>query len=579
MGVELLLAIPPFFVMLLGVALLPLLPARIRSFAFLVFPAIVLAMVAGVSERALVTLSWLDFELTLLQVDQVRRVFGLIFAFLALVGGVYAFHLKDVRQQMAALLYGAGVFGVVFAGDWLTLWIFWEVMSVASVYLVWAARTPESSGAGLRYLLLHFLGGSLLLLGILFQVLETGSLAITTLSPEHWHAWIILAGVAVNAAVPPLHAWVADAYPRATVTGAIFMSAFTTKVALFVLLVVFPGWNILIGLGVFMALYGVVLTILANDIRRILSFHIISQVGYMVVGVGLGTELALNGATSHAINNIIYKSLLFMACGTILYATGRSKLTELGGLMGSMRWVFILYMVGAFSIAGAPFFAGFISKSMVISAAGYVHQDVAVWLLHVASVGTFLSVGLKLPYRTWFGESRGIEVKPIPLGMYLGMGTLAVVCVAFGVYPAFLYNHLPFDAIYRPYTIGHFVEVTHLLAFTFLGFWLLRDKLVPHAATVLDMDWFYRRPSRLVGAVLVDGVSRGFEAVEQAGIRFASFLARLARNPAPAIQKLFTGRDAGEEFDPDVGRPSMQVMVGLVLVSLVIVALVGMVLV
>jgi len=250
---------------------------------------------------------------------------------------------------------------------------------------------------GLRYLLVHLFGGSLLLAGILGQVQTTGGIALQLLEAGRLSSWLILGGIAVNAAIPPLHAWLSDAYPRATVTGAVFLSAFTTKSAVYLLARVAPGWEILIALGVIMALYGVIFAVLANNIREILAYHIISQVGYMVAGVGIGTPLALNGAVAHAFSHILYKALLFMGAGMVLHATGRSRLTELGGLAGKMPLTLWLYMVGAFSISGFPLFNGFISKSMVVSAALDARYQATYLLLVLASVGTFLSIGLKLP--------------------------------------------------------------------------------------------------------------------------------------------------------------------------------------
>src|SRR6266571_4192049 len=182
-------------------------------------------------------------------------------------------------------------------------------MSIGSVFLVWLRGTPASTAAGFRYFLFHIFGGLFLLAGLLLRHAALGTFAFTAVAPEaaRYFDYLILIGFLVNAAFAPLHAWLPDAYPEATVTGAVFMSAFTTKTAVYVLLRGFAGTEVLVWLGAAMAVYGVVYAVLENDARRLLAYHIISQVGYMVCGVGIGSALAANGATAHAFAHILYK--------------------------------------------------------------------------------------------------------------------------------------------------------------------------------------------------------------------------------------------------------------------------------
>jgi multicomponent Na+:H+ antiporter subunit D len=566
--------IPPGIIMVGGALVLPFVPKAWRSLAFLIFPLLALAVVWTLPTGLQLTVEFMRYTLVLCEVDSLSRVFGMIFALIAFAGGVYSYHVKELGQQVAALLYAGSALGVTFAGDWLTLFVFWEVMAVASTYLVWARRTKASQQAGMRYLLVHLFGGSLLLAGILMTVAETGSMEIVRMTST-FSSWLVLAGVALNAAIPPLHAWLADAYPKATVTGAVFLSAFTTKSAVYVLARVFPGWEILIALGVVMALYGVVFAVLANDIREILAYHIISQVGYMVAGVGIGTEMAINGTTAHAFSHILYKALLFMGVGAVLHTTGRSKLTELGGLAKAMPVTLWLYMVGAFSISGFPLFNGFISKSMIVSAAGDVHLDWVFLLLMLASVGTFLHTGLKLPYFTWYAEDRGIRPERPPMNMHLGMAFVASLCILFGVLPSLLYRYLPYPVVYEPYTIPHLVETTQILIFTFVAFWAYRLKLSGEPTIALDTDWFYRRPARLARMLVVDSTAAAFQRTEDWSKALVAGLAGMIRNPAPGLQRLLGVRSMGEvreEFDPSAARPRMEYVITLVLICLVLVA-------
>ena len=400
--------------------------------------AVIVPLVRGTARRVVLAagtvaalISWesLDFtsgwrvtvagySLTLLHVDPLSLVFSLIFTLVTFVGILYALHNNRAGEHVSTLVYAGSSLGVVLAGDWATLFVFWELMAVSSLFLIWQSGTERSARAGYRYLLVHIFGGSLLFAGILVHLARGGGFAVSALTTSETDPlafWLILLGVAINAAIPPLHAWLTDAYPEASVTGSVFLSAFTTKTAVYVLLRLFPGADVLVWAGVAMALYGVVYAVLENDIRRLLAYHIVSQVGYMVAGVGMGTSLALDGATAHAFSHILYKSLLFMGMGAVIYATGLRKLTELGGIANRMKLVVVLYAVGACSISGFPLFNGFISKSMIVSAAAEAHLPVVELLLTLASVGTFLHTGLKLPYFTFFGPKKDLELRPLPL--------------------------------------------------------------------------------------------------------------------------------------------------------------------
>lgn len=543
----------PALPMVAGALLLSVLPGKARSIAFLVFPLISLAIVWLLPEGIRITANVSGHALVLCSVDRLSRLFGIVFGLATIIGGIYAFHLKRPAEQAAALLYAGGALGVVFAGDYLTLFIFWELMAVSSTVLIWARRTPAADKAGLRYLMVHLTGGSLLLWGILLQFSRTGSLLISPLaSGGDMASWLILAGVGLNAAIPPLHAWLCDAYPKATITGAVFLSAFTTKTAVYVLLNVFAGWQILIVLGVTMALYGVVYAVLANDIREILAYHIVSQVGYMVAGAGIGTEMAINGAAAHAFCHILYKGLLFMGTGVVIQSTGNSKLTRLGDLYPAMPATVWLYMIGAFSISGFPLFNGFISKSMVVAAAEHAHLDNVVLWLHLASVGTFLHTGLKLPYFTWYAPAKQkIRSRKPPANMIVGMAVAAFFCVLLGVVPDLLYAHLPFVNTYRPYTAYHLTETTQILLATFAGFWLLRDKLAGEELLSLDSDWFYRRPAGIARKLFVDAVDNVFESVNRFFAMLAAFSAGFVRNPWAFIRN-----EKNEGYRPDRCRLS-----------------------
>jgi multicomponent Na+:H+ antiporter subunit D len=489
--------IHPGLLFIFGAFLIPLLPGKIKKVYLLLVPALAFADVLYMTPGVYGQIHYLGFNIVLGRIDQLAIVFAHVFTLMAFLGVLYGLHVKENAQHIASYFYVGGALGVVFAGDYVTVFIFWEMMA-ASVFLIWFRREPASLKAGFRYLLMHIFGGLLLLAGILLHYTKTGSMEFVFIPQANAGVaeYLILAGFALNAAVFPLHAWLPDAYPEATVTGAVFLCAFTTKTAVYVLARAFPGYDVLAVMGSVMTVYGVCYATIENDMRRILSYHIISQVGYMVAGVGIGTALAVDGACAHAYAHILYKALLFMGAGSVLMMAGTSKLDKLGGLYKYMPLTLIFYVVGGVSISGWPLFSGFVSKSMVIAGAEEAHHPILMMMMLLASVGTFLSVGLKLPYFAFFGKDSGLRPKEPPANMLWAMGLTAFLCFFIGVYPKALYDLLPFKEAameYHPYNMPHLSETLQLMMFTGLGFFLLLKRLQPEPKINLDFDWFYRK--------------------------------------------------------------------------------------
>ena len=486
----------PALLYIAGAVAIPFLGGRVRQAWLLLIPTLAILTVASMAPGTYGTFEFAGREVVMGKVDRLALVFAWVFSIMSLIGMVYALHVQRPGEHVAAFLYVGGALGVVFAGDYFTLFVFWEVMAFSSAYLVFARGEAAAVRAGFRYLMVHVTGGVLLLGGIILHGLSTGSFLFGPIGDGGPGFYLILAGFILNAAVPPLNAWLTDAYPEATVTGAVFMSAFTTKTAVYVLLRAYPGTELLVWLGTAMALYGVVYAVLENDCRRLLAYHIVSQVGYMVAGVGIGTEMAVNGAASHAFAHIIYKGLLFMGAGAVIFVTGRRRLTELGGLYKFMPWTVALYMIGAFAISAFPLFSGFVTKSMVVAAAGLDNKATVVLLLTMASAGTFLHTGLKLPYYMFFGKDSGLTAREPPLNMLIGMGMAAVLCVGIGVFPGVLYDLLPYAVDFAPYTGEHVTGSLGILMFTALGFFMFLRSLDPENTVSIDTDWFYRKGAR-----------------------------------------------------------------------------------
>ncbi len=487
--------IHPAILFFAGGLLLPFFRGKARKFFILFVPALSIVDVALMTPGVYGGYQFLTTRVVFGRVDALSLVFAWVFAIMAFLGALYALHVKEDGHHLAGSFYVGSSMGAIFAGDYLTLFIFWEIMAFSSVFLVWYRRERKSIEAGYRYLLVHVFGGLLFFTGMMLYYGKTGNFLFNQVfqSGAGWPEYLILAGFSLNAAVLPLHAWLPDAYPEATVEGAVFMCAFTTKTAVYVLARGFAGFEVLAILGTAMTVYGVFYAVIENDMRRVLAYHIISQVGYMVAGVGIGTEMAVNGACAHAFAHILYKALLFMGAGSVLYMTGTAKLSRLGGLYRYMPLTMIFYIVGAISISGFPLFSGFVSKSMIVAAA---HEKGRLWLMglmNLAGIGTFLSVGLKVTYFAFFAKEAPIKAKEPPKNMLWAMGLTSFLCFLLGVWPGLLYNILPFPVDYKPYNLHHLSEMLQILSFTGLVFFLLVKKLAPEEKINLDMDWFYRK--------------------------------------------------------------------------------------
>ncbi|MFC1859320.1 Na(+)/H(+) antiporter subunit D [Thermodesulfobacteriota bacterium] len=492
--------IPPAAIFIGGALFIPFIRGRLKAGYMLLLPVLTFITLVQMPVGNYWTVHVLDYDLILGRVDKLSMVFGYIFTIISFIGTLFALKVKDDVQHVSAFMYAGGALGVTFAGDLVSLYIFWEVMAVFSTFLILARKTTASANAAFRYVLVHLFGGLCLLAGILFYVQNTGTTEFSFIGLNGIASWLIFIGIATNAAIPPLHPWLQDAYPEATVTGAVFLSALTTKSAVYVMARTFPGTDLLVYIGAFMTTIPIFYAVLENDVRRVLAYSLINQVGFMMCGIGIGTALAINGTVSHAFCHILYKALLFMSVGSVLHMTGKIRCTDLGGLYKTMPLTCLFCMIGAASISAFPLFSGFVSKSMIVSAASH-EKLAAVWLiLQFASAGVFHHAGIKVPFFTFFGHDSGIRAKEPPLNMLIAMGIAAFLCIAIAVVPGPLYDILPYPVDYVPYTGAHVVGQLQLLMFGALAFCLLiLSGYYPAEmrAVNLDTDWFYRKGGRL----------------------------------------------------------------------------------
>ena len=486
----------PFVIFFIAAVLAALTQGWLRGAIMLAAPILGAINLWLTPEGSYWAVSFLDFELNLLRVDRLAILFGYLFHLAAFIAIVYSLHVKDRMQQTASMLYAGSALGAVFAGDLLTLFVFWELLALTSVFLIWARRTEQSYHAGMRYLLFQVISGLLLLGGIIAYANVHDSLAFEDIGLSGIHGWLIFLAFGIKCGFPFLHNWLTDGYPEATPTGTVFLSAFTTKVAVYALARGYPGTELLVYIGAAMTCFPIFFAVIENDLRRVLAYSLINQLGFMVVGIGIGTALAINGAVAHAFNDVIFKGLLFMSMGAVLHVTGKINGSELGGLYKTMPKTTILCIIGAASISAFPLFSGFVSKSMIMSAA-LNNDHTWVWLMLLfASAGVFHHAGIKIPYFAFFAHDSGIRAKEPPLNMLLAMTIAATLCITIGIFPELLYQLLPYDLDYNPYDATHVLAQTQLLFFSALAFvWLNLYKMYPPElkSVNLEVDWIYRR--------------------------------------------------------------------------------------
>ncbi len=488
--------LPPGIILIFGAFFVPFLRGNMRNAYMLALPLIGMWSLITITEGAHFAISIFGYALSPVRIDSLSLLFGYIFHIAAIISIIYAFHIKDAVQQMAGLIYAGSAIGGAFAGDLITLFVYWEGTAIASVFLIWSSKTESSYRAGMRYLIIQVGSGVLLLAGAIIHFKQTGSISFDKMGLTDLGPVLIFIAFGIKAAFPFLHNWLTDSYPEATITGTVFLSAFTTKLAIYGLARGFPGTEMLIWIGALMTAFPIFYAVIENDLRKVLAYSINVQLGFMVVGVGIGTELALNGTAAHAFAHILYKGLLFMCMGAVLFQTGTVKGSELGGLYKTMPLTTGFCIIGAASSAAFPLFSGFISKSLIITASAYEGYWIVWATLLFASAAVLYHSGIKIPYFAFFANDSGKRPEEAPKNMLTAMGTAAFLCVAIGVFPSWLYEILPYNVDYVPYTTTHVVTQIQLLVFSALAFgWLTRSGLFPPhlKSTNLDFDWSYRR--------------------------------------------------------------------------------------
>jgi len=504
-------SLPPPVLLILGALLIPLLRGRLRQAYLLALPIASFVLLLGFEHGLSAQVEVFGQTLTFMRVDKLSLIFGYVFHIAAFTGMLYALHVRGSAQHVSAMIYAGTAVGAVFAGDLISFFLMWEGMAVSSVFLILARRQRTTIRSSMNYLMPQLVSGLLLLIGIALRYAETGSFAFDKMTPESGSilslglesagTWLIFLAIGIKCGWPLLHTWITDGYPAATPTGAIFLSAFTTKCAVYALARAFPGTQELIWIGTLMATFPIFYAVIENDLRRVLCYSMINQVGFMVVGVGVGTPLAIDGACAHAFCDIIFKGLLFMSMGAVLFRTGRINGSDLGGLHRTMPFTTTFCCIGAASISAFPLFSAFVSKSLIMIAAAEAGHEVVWMLLLFASAGVFHHAGIKIPFFAFFAHDSGLRPKEAPIHMLLAMGLAAAGCITLGCFPLLLYRLLPYEvpAHAMPYTTAHVIQQLQLLFWSALAFAsLILLKLYPPElrSVNLDADWLPRKGTR-----------------------------------------------------------------------------------
>ena len=540
---------PPGFVMVLGALLIPFLPHIIKQIYMMILILIsAYGLTLGFGIHSVINI--MDFDFILFQADELTFPFAIIFHIAAALNVIYGAHEKHWKQHVAIMSYSGAAIAAIHAGDLLTLFVWWEATAFTSVFLILASNTNRSYKAAIRYILIQVTSGMFLLAGAIILLMNDGSAILTKFDINSLYGQLIFIAFGIKAAFPLLNGWLQDAYPEATEIGTVALSTFTTKLAIFCFAKCFAGVEILIFIGALMTFYPIFFAVIENDLRRVLTYSLNNQLGFMIVAIGIGSELAINGAVAHAFAHILYKGLLFMGMGAVLYRVGTCKASELGGLFKYMPITAVCTIIGAISISAFPLFSGFVAKSLIMSALGKEGLVFVYFMLLFASAGVLHHSGIKIPFFAFFAHESKIKTKEAPINMIVAMVIASILCIAIGIFPSVFYQILPYEISYQPYDFSHVVGQLQLLMFAALAFICLwHFKIYPPElnSTVLNSDWIYRK---MMPGILVHFANLSKKVTKEINIIFYLILLKVKSFFANYMIK-------NKVFDREVGQDTL----------------------
>lgn len=484
----------PFVLYFAAAALMPLTGGRLKKAVAILLPVIAFVNILLIIPQRSHIFLFSGFEVILFHADRLNLFMAYIFSFITVLISVFTIKIKDNKHYAFMFIYVGSAMGILFSGDFFSFFLFWEIMMVAAVVLISLNREQPALKAAFKYLVMHLTGGGILLAGILLNYHYTGSMEIKALD-SGIPSILILVGIGLNAAFLPVHTWLPDAYSKSPVSSALILSMFTTKIAVYALARIFPGTEALVIMGLSMALFGSIYALLRTDVRQILSYLIISSIGYMLTGIGTGGIQGINAAFIYAWNHILYNTLLFMCIGTIIRRKGKQDLDALGGLFKNMPFTASGLIIGALALAGLPLFNGYVSKIFIYNALYDSH--VAYLLLKLASFLITLSA-IRLMYAILFGKS-STEVHEAPKHMILPIMLIALTVVAGGALHQIFVAPLPYNPnLPLVFTFKGIAETLMLAFAAMLVFWTSKKIVKIKNIRLYDIDHMYELISKEV---------------------------------------------------------------------------------
>ena len=543
---------PPGMIMVIGALLIPFLPHIVRQiFMMLLVLLSAYPLTLGIGVHT--TINFFDLEFILFQSDALTIPFAIIFHIAAVLNIIYGAHVKHWKQHVAIMSYSGAAIAAVHAGDLLTLFVWWEATAFTSVFLILASNTRRSYKSAFRYIVIQVTSGMFLLAGALILLNNEGNALLTKFDINTLYGQLIFIAFGIKAAFPLLNGWLQDSYPEASEIGTVALSTFTTKLAIYCFAKCFAGTEILIAIGAIMTFYPIFFAVIENDLRRVLTYSLNNQLGFMIVAIGIGTELAINGAVAHAFAHILYKGLLFMGMGAVLYRVGTCKASELGGLFKYMPITAVCTIIGAISISAFPLFSGFVAKSLIMSALGKEGLVLVYFMLLFASAGVLHHSGIKIPFFAFFAHDSGIKTKEAPINMIAAMVIASLLCILIGVFPSLFYSILPYQIAYEPYDFSHVVGQLQLLtfaAFAFICLWHFKIYPPELNSTVLNSDWIYRK---MIPGVLIPFLSM----MSNLNIKMSDYIIDTSLKTKTYLANIMT-RD--RVFDREVGKDGLIIL-------------------
>jgi formate hydrogenlyase subunit 3/multisubunit Na+/H+ antiporter MnhD subunit len=421
---------------------------------------LLLSIVSGITGEYTINI-WMNPVPMTVFMDGVSTLIGVLTSFLFLMAVIYSSYIKNKKYYALLLLDLSFLLCVVFSSQLLIFYVFLEMSTIVTYFLIIYKHTPEAVDAGFKFVIMNIGGAVFILMGVLLYTISP------SVSPSVWPL-LFITGCLIKCGSFPVHIWLADAHPAAPSPVSALLSGVMVKIGVYGIFRFAPlfqgdmSWVIVPAVA--SMVIGVFLALAQTDIKRILAYHTVSQIGFILLGIGLYTEQSIAGGILHVVNHGLFKGLLFLSMGCVIYATGERNLHKLGGLK-FMRVTAFACLVGSLSISGIPPFNGFISKNILFHG---LPSEILKILFIVACGGTIASF-IKLFRHTFLGEQSGITVKEVPFSMKVPLMILSSLCVILGIFPGIILSQLQYTYLWDITTFRECIFTIGLGVLMYLG--------------------------------------------------------------------------------------------------------------